>query len=231
MSAAWIQSTSTFTGTGTDNATATYVTTPTAGNLLVCAMWSYSMNQATGNKFNTPTDTAGNTYHLAGVLTDTSGNDDGTGIIYYAWDCLTHASNVVTESVPAGQSVDVMCCSEYSGVQNTSDPKTTSNTAVVTGGATTQVTLSSVILNSLLVWIAHQDGTTITAATPTGSNIRYSDNSIDRVSYCDKLASASGSVTVGVTPADSANGDIIAVAFKIPSSSAPHDPIFFSMDF
>jgi hypothetical protein len=226
MSVAWVQSTTSFTGTGTATATATYATTPTAGNLLTVALWSFSMEVTAS--FTTPTDTAANTYILAIEFTDSSSNTDGSGALYFAWKCLTQASNIVTESVP-GQTIDFLCVSEYSGVQNSSNPIGPTNSVTVVSGATTQVTLTGVEAGSLIIAVAHQDGTLMTAATPAGATIRFIDSTIDHVCYLDYVSAAGGSVTVGVTPPDGANGNIAAAAF-VPANNYTN-VIFYSMDF
>jgi len=202
---AFVQITNGETGGGTPE-TCTFPGANTLGNLIVVI--AISFNGGNSNTFSAPTDTAGNTYHLA-QFAPNNGTTDGSGVIYYAWNCkAAGAGNVV--SISCSTDINGLEALEYSGVQNTLDPLDNANFATGAGG-TTSVNLTTTVAGDLIVAGAYSDSGQTTAGS--GYNLRGAQVNNTLIAE-DGVFTGSGSVAVTSGPVDTVAWNIMAASFK-----------------
>lgn len=103
--------------TGTATSIATPATSLTAGNLIVVVANEQTASVVPLNIM----DTAGNTYHQAGMTFNVTGNSNNFSI-YYAYNALGNASNIVTATLSSGSAAFLEVGTyQFSGF-GTSDP-------------------------------------------------------------------------------------------------------------
>ncbi len=124
--------------TSSASSIASAATSATAGNLLVAMFY---IDDSTKTPSGVPTDTAGNTYFQTGT-TQQIGGGGGNMCIFYAYNCLGNASNIVTLSLSGSSSDRAYSVLQFSGVPTT-DPKI--NTAFGTASSGTTVTTTTAV--------------------------------------------------------------------------------------
>jgi hypothetical protein len=180
----------------------------TAGNLLVALMTF----DASGGNFSSITDTAGNTWIQAGTET-LAGPGNNKLRIYYAYNCLGNASNVVTVNLSAGTVYRSLVVLQFSGIQTSSDPLsdnkagTGSSTSIASSSLT--VTASSEVICAIIIGvhdtIVGGSGYTLTSFAITGDPNKYYADEYHIVSASE---AATGTQSTG-------SWDIKAASFKI----------------
>ncbi len=192
---------------------ASSATSATAGNLLVALL------QFAANTFSTFADTAGNTWTQAGTEVV---NGTNRCRIYYAWNCLGHASNVYTTTYSGTTSYRVQVVHQFSGVETASDPLDDQDSATGTSAspATPSLTVSAAsdVIVALILAASNSNvagtGYTGVAFAATGDATNY---------FMDEyhIVTASEAATSSCT---SSAWYIKAAAFMVASGAASGHP-------
>ncbi len=101
--------------TSSASSIASAATSATAGNLLVATFY---MDDVTKTPSGVPTDTATNTFRQAGT-TQAIGGGGGNIAMYYAFNCLGNASNIITLSLSGSSGTRAYSVLQFSGVPTT----------------------------------------------------------------------------------------------------------------
>jgi hypothetical protein len=180
------------------------------GSLLVCmgATWTNS------SSFNTPTDTAGNTWRVAKLF---SVFQLYTTAIWYVYDSLGSAAGNVVSMTATGAGSPVcnsMHVSQWAGIQKDSDPLDVMNFATNNTSSTPSVSLTTTSPGGLILgWtsVAGPGGGAGGSTPGSGFSLLFDDKIIDLAQY--QIQVGLGSVTITTPPAEGA-WQTIGCAFK-----------------
>lgn len=193
---------------GGNSGSATSITSPatahTAGNLLVALI---SCSQ--GSSVSSITDTAGNTWIQAGE--EWVGASTNRKRIYYAWNCLGHAANVITVNFVAAVTYRVVVVQQFSGVDNVRNPYLDFRVGSGSGTAISTRSFNPFASESVITGIMVNSNDSISAGS--GYNLVNFAITGDATKYFgDEYQITSTAVAVTATGANS-SWDILAVAF------------------
>jgi|SRR5579872_661441 len=186
------------------------------GSLLICvgATWNSS------SSFNTPTDTAGNTWHAAKVF---SVFQLYTTAVWYVFNSLASASGneVSMTATGAGSPVcNSMHVSQWAGIQKDSDPLDDVQFASASASSTPTVSVTTTSPGGLVLgWtsVAGPGGGAGGSTPGTGFLLLFDDQIIDLAQY--QIKTGTGSVTITTPPAEGA-WQTIGCAFKALAASS-----------
>lgn len=185
--------------TGTASSIATAATSLTAGNLIVIVTNEQSASPIAFNI----TDTAGNTYRQAGTTFNVAGNTNNFSI-YYAYNALGNASNIVTATLVSGSAGFLEVGTwQFSGF-GTSDPLGSQTAAQGSSASPTTSVLpiignSSVIVAFVLAFGAGLSQGTGFVGSPTPSGFFMGEYGI--VTSSSAATANSANNTWGITAA------------------------------
>lgn len=163
---------------GGNISSATTVASPSmshsAGNLLVASFRIYP----SAITISSVADTAGNTWHQAGTrLVDSF---DSTESMYYAYNCLGNAANVVTATLSTAATYRAISVTQFSGVRTATDPLLDAQSGTGTGTAMATATLNATgnvvvvaFAFSISAGLAGGTGFTMTPFSVTGDATLY----------------------------------------------------------
>jgi hypothetical protein len=180
------------------------------GSLLVCmgATWTNS------SSLSTPTDTAGNTWHVAKLL---SVFQLYTTAVWYVWNSLKSAAGneVSMTATGAGSPVcNSMHVSQWAGIQKDSDPLDVMQFASNNVSSTPSVSLTTTSPGGLILgWssVAGPGGGAGGSGPGPGFLTLFDDKIIDLAQY--QIQVGKGVVNITAPPAEAA-WQMIGVAFK-----------------
>lgn len=194
------------TGGGFDTTNATTAFVATAGNLIVVACSQVNNSTQT---WNTPTDTAGNTY--VNIAACRNASFRGTMDVWYAANITGHATNVVTVTTGSIVGYSVIAVT-YSGV-TTSSPL--DQGAIGTSSAASSVTSASFTpaTDGLAVAFGQTGNGAGTYTAGTGYTLRLNDAFLDIQSE-DKITTGTGSQTASISYSTTDNAFLSVALFK-----------------
>lgn len=193
--------------TASTNSVASPTMNASAGNLLVALVtWT------TGVNFSSISDTAGNTWTQAGVQFSGPGTVNVL-ILYYAYNCLGNASNVVTVNLSGNTSYRSIVVEQFSGVQINSDPLEDNVTNTVNGVTTFTSTNLNATAQNVLVGILIDSVFTKTGTNSTNvTNFAITGDANTYFADMYKIVSSSDALTGNI--GGSSNYDIKSASFK-----------------
>lgn len=230
MAISLVQHTFTATGTSAASVAATYTSTPTAGNLLVVGLLWFTGN-ATTNAVGTYSiaDTAGNSWNKQYISNVQGGNGCFTGdlLLFWAGNCLSHASNQVTVSCSGTALTGAqLIIAEFSGILKVNDPSraVATNFQVLGSFTSPSVSVTSASGDLVVGYVGGDNG-----QTAAGSGFSLVDNAGSNGTVMEYLAPATGASTTVTTAATDDGWIIFGASFKPLSSSIfEEDPGGFS---
>lgn len=219
-----------------DSSAATFVSTPTAGNLIVVTVFGWRTPGAGGFRMasNAVTDNKGNTYTQAVQSALDPTNSNVSTSIFYAYNITSSATFTITVDPTGVGNYFSWAASEVSGA-TTGDPldKTTSNTGTNATAPSTGSTTATSQANEI-VFAVHVNDVTQTSITVDTFSPVFTElmENLDAANHIPgesdyRVISASGTQSCSWTLASASPWSASIATFKDPSANV--DKVFQNM--